>query len=478
MKPFPEHIKNLHFVGIGGIGMSGLAEIARALGLSVQGSDQNDGANTQRLAASGVRILIGHKAEHIQCADGSYPQAVIVSSAIKPGNPEVDAARARHIPVVSRADFLAQLMRLKWSIGIAGTHGKTTTTSLVGHILETAGMDPTVINGGIINAIGNNVRLGNGGWMVVETDESDGSFKRLPVTTGLITNIDPEHMDHYGDFDTLRAAFYDFAAAVPFYGAAILCIDHPEVGAMLPKLKDTRIITYGFSPQANMRAVNIRSTPHHTMFDLHWQNGSEMTITDIPLTLMGQHNAQNACGAAAIAYDMGIAPDVIREALATFQGVKRRFTKTGEVGGITIIDDYGHHPTEIKAVMRAARQAIAERTGARVIAVMQPHRYSRLHGLFDEFCTCLHEADEVFVSDIYSAGEAPIDGVTKEALVTGMQNAGHRHVHALTSPDDLPQAIRQSAKPGDLVVFLGAGSVTNWAYALPDQLRALLPHAA
>lgn len=458
--------------------MSGLAEIARALGLNVQGSDQNDGANTQRLAKSGVRIMIGHTADNLPCADGSYPQAVIISSAIKAGNPEVEEARARHIPVVSRADFLAQLMRLKWSIGIAGTHGKTTTTSLVGHILETAGLDPTVINGGIINAIGNNVQMGKGDWMVVETDESDGSFRRLPVTTGLITNIDPEHMDHYGDFDTLRNAFHDFASSVPFYGASVLCIDHPEVAAMLPKLKDVRVITYGFSPQANMRAVNVRTTPHHTMFDLQWQNGTEETILDIPLTLMGQHNVQNACGAAAIAYDLGVKADVIREALATFQGVKRRFTKTGEAGGITVIDDYGHHPTEIKAVMRAARQAIAERPDARVIAVMQPHRYTRLHGLFDEFCTCLHEADEVFVADVYSAGEQPIEGASKDALVKGMQDAGHRRVAALASPDDLPQLIRQSAKPGDLVVFLGAGSVTNWAYALPAQLQALLPQAA
>ena len=459
MTPFPEKITSLHFVGIGGIGMSGLAEIALALDLSVQGSDQNDGANTQRLTRSGIRVMIGHKADNLKCADGSYPQAVIVSSAIKDGNPEVEAARALHIPVVKRADFLAQIMRLKWSIGIAGTHGKTTTTSLVGHILEEASLDPTVINGGIINALGTNVKLGKGGWMVVETDESDGSFKRMPITTGLITNIDPEHMEHYGDFDSLRAAFAQFVANVPFYGAAVLCIDHPEVASLMTKVKDVRTITYGFSPQANMRAVNVRNTPHNTIFDLHWQNGHEALITDVPLTLMGQHNVQNATGAAAIAYDMGVSPDIIKQALGNFQGVKRRFTKTGEVNGISIIDDYGHHPTEIRAVMRAARQALADNKTARVIAVVQPHRYTRLASLFEDFCTCLHDADHVYVADVYAAGEQPIEGFNRDSFVKGLHDAGHRSAEALSSPDDLPQLIRAQARPGDMVVFLGAGSV-------------------
>lgn len=478
MNPFPDNIKSLHFIGIGGIGMSGLAEIALSLGLSVQGSDQRENGNTKRLAEKGARIIIGHDADNIFSQDSSAPQAIIVSSAIKSDNIELSLAAKHHVPVVKRADFLAQLMRLKWSIGIAGTHGKTTTTSLVGHILEEAKLDPTVINGGIINALGSNVKRGEGGWMVVETDESDGSFKRLPVTIGLITNIDPEHMEHYGDFDTLRAAFLQFAHSVPFYGAAVLCLDNEEVANMMPKLDDVRVITYGFSPQANMRAVNVRTTPHNTLFDLQWQNGKELFIKDVALNLMGMHNVQNATGAAAIAFDLGVEPDVIKAALGNFQGVKRRFTKTGEVNGIQIIDDYGHHPTEIRAVMKAARQALTDIPEAKVIAVMQPHRYSRLSSLFDEFCTCLHDADHVFVSDVYSAGEDPIDGASRDHLVAGILKAGHKHVEALSSPDDLPHMISAIANPGDMVVFLGAGTVTNWAYDLPGQLQKLLPRAA
>ena len=425
-----------------------------------------------------MRIVTGHEANNILLPDGSLPQAVIVSSAIKDDNIELTLAHKHHIPIVKRADFLAQLMRLKWSIGIAGTHGKTTTTSLVGHILEEAGLDPTVINGGIINSLASNVKRGQGGWMVVESDESDGSFQRLPITIGLITNIDPEHMEHYGSFDNLRAAFLGFAHSVPFYGAAVLCIDNDEVAALLPKLEDVRTITYGFSPQANMRAINIRTTPTHSIFDLQWQNGKEVLIRDVSLNLMGEHNIQNACGAAAIAFDLNVKPEIIKQALENFQGVKRRFTKTGEVNGITIIDDYGHHPTEIRAVMKAARQSLGEKPDAKVIAVMQPHRYTRLHDLFDDFATCLHDANHVYVANVYSAGEEPIEGATRDALVTAIEKTGHKSVSALQSPDELPSIIASLAQPGDMVVFLGAGNITQWAYDLPGQLQILFSKAA
>ncbi len=478
MKPFPDQIHSLHFVGIGGIGMSGLAEIAQQLGLYVQGSDQSEGGNVDRLRKKNIKVFVGHDAHNLKTEAGGYPQAVIVSSAIKHDNPELVEAKQRHIPIVRRADFLAQLMRLKWSIGIAGTHGKTTTTSLVGHILSKADMDPTVVNGGIINSLGTNVRLGKGEWMVAETDESDGSFEHLPITMGLITNIDPEHLDHYGGFDALKQAFTNFAAGVPFYGAAVLCIDDEEVANLLPHLHDKRVITYGLSPQANMRAVNIVSAPDTTTFDLHWKNGSEAVIKEVKLSLVGEHNVQNACGAAAIAYDLGVAPACIKDALENFQGVKRRFTKTGEVAGITIIDDYGHHPTEIKAVMKAARQSIAKRDGARVIAVMQPHRYTRLRDHFTDFCTCMHDADLVFVSDVYEANETPIDGYNRDSLVQGIQEAGHRDARSLMSPDDLPALIREHAKSGDIVVFLGAGSISTWANELPEQLQKLYPNVA
>lgn len=478
MKPFPDKIQSLHFVGIGGIGMSGLAEIAQQLGLQVQGSDQSEGLNVERLRAKNIEIFIGHKPENLKTQADKYPQAVIVSSAINENNPEIIEAKKRHIPIVRRADFLAQLMRLKWSIGIAGTHGKTTTTSLVGHILSQAGMDPTVVNGGIINSLGTNVRLGKGEWMVAETDESDGSFEHLPITIGLITNIDPEHLDHYGGFDALKTAFTNFASSVPFYGAAVLCIDNEEVTNVLPLLNDKRVITYGLSPQANMRAVNIESQPDITKFDLHWKNGNEAIIKDIHLALVGEHNVQNACGAAAIAYDLGVEPQCIKEALENFQGVKRRFTKTGEVAGITIIDDYGHHPTEIRAVLKAARQSIANRDDAKVIAVMQPHRYTRLRDHFSDFCTCMHDADLVYISNVYEANEAPIEGYNRDSLVDGLREAGHRDAHALNAPSDLPDIIRQNAKQGDIVMFLGAGSVSTWANELPTKLAKLFPNVA
>ncbi|HYM30561.1 MAG TPA: UDP-N-acetylmuramate--L-alanine ligase [Candidatus Cybelea sp.] len=467
MRTLPLDIGIIHFVGIGGIGMSGIAEVMRNLGYTVQGSDLTANANVKRLQDLGIKVSVGHAAENIGDA-----QVLVVSSAVKPDNPEVRAARERLIPVVRRAEMLGELMRLKWSVAVGGTHGKTTTTSMVAALFETAGLDPTVINGGIINAYGTNARLGTGDWMVVEADESDGTFVKLPATIAVVTNIDPEHLDFYKTFDAVRAAFQTFVENIPFYGFAALCLDHGEVQAMVGRISDRRIVTYGFSPQADVRGVNVRFAEGGSKFDVILTDrvtGAQRTIADLRLPMPGQHNVQNSLVTAAIAREMGFDDDVLRRTLAGFKGVKRRFTRTGEVGGVTIIDDYGHHPVEIAAVLSAARQAYS----GRVIAVVQPHRYTRLHDLFEEFCTCFNEADTVIVAEVYAAGEAPIDGVNRDALVAGLQGHGHRHVLALHDPALLAGLINDMAQPGDLVVCLGAGSITNWANTLPAELAAL-----
>jgi len=467
MRSLPESIGPLHFVGIGGIGMSGIAEVLHNLGYRVQGSDLTDGANTRRLAALGIRVAIGHRADNL---DGA--EVVVVSSAVKPDNPEVVAARARRVPVVRRAEMLAELMRLKWSIAIAGTHGKTTTTSMVGALLETAGLDPTVINGGIINAYGTNTRLGAGDWIAVEADESDGTFTRLPATVAVVTNIDPEHLDFYGDFATLQQAFETFVSNIPFYGFAVLCIDHPVVQGMIARLTERRILTYGFSPQADIRAINLRPGADGSRFDAivtDRSDGRERRLTDLFLPMFGEHNVQNALTVLAIAEELGIGDAVVRATLRNFAGVRRRFTKTGEWNGVTVIDDYGHHPVEIAAVLKAARSIAT----SRVIAVVQPHRYSRLHDLFDGFCTCFNDADFVLVADVYAAGEAPIDGASRDALVAGLSAHGHRNALPLPGPDELAPLLHDLARPGDLVVCLGAGSITGWANALPADLAQL-----
>ena len=467
MRALPLDIGILHFVGIGGIGMSGIAEILHNLGYQVQGSDAVDGGNVQRLRGLGIPIAIGHRAENLGAA-----QVLVVSSAVKNDNPEVASARARLIPVVRRAEMLGELMRLKWAIAVAGTHGKTTTTSMIGALLDAAQLDPTVINGGIINAYGTNARLGAGDWMVVEADESDGTFVKLPATIAIVTNIDPEHLDFYGSFEAVQQAFESFVANIPFYGCAVLCIDHPVVQGMIPKLSERRIVTYGMSPQADIRAVNIEIGPAGARYDaviadrLH---ETARTIAGIRLPMYGQHNVQNSLAAIAVAEEMGLGDDVVRTAFSGFKGVKRRFTKTGEANGVTIIDDYGHHPVEIAAVLRAARGA----TSGNVIAVVQPHRFTRLQGLFAEFCTCFNDADTVLVADVYPAGEAPIDGVNRDALVAGLSARGHRNAQALPSPAALAPMIRDLARPGDFVVCLGAGSITNWAQALPTELKKL-----
>ena len=467
MRSLPGSIGPLHFVGIGGIGMSGIAEVLHNLGYQVQGSDLAESANTKRLAELGIRVAIGHRAENLDAAE-----VVVVSSAVKPDNPEVVAARARRVPVVRRAEMLAELMRLKWSIAIAGTHGKTTTTSIIGALLETGGLDPTVINGGIINAYGTNTRLGAGDWMVVEADESDGTFTRLPATAAVVTNIDPEHLDFYGDVAALHQAFETFVGSIPFYGFAVLCIDHPVVQGMVAKMVDRRILTYGLSPQADIRATNIRVAGEGSHFDAvitERTSGAERTIPDLLLPMFGDHNVQNSLAAVAIAAELGLADAVVRDTLRNFSGVKRRFTKTGEWNGVPIIDDYGHHPVEIAAVLKAARSTV---TG-RVIAVVQPHRYTRLHDLFDGFCTCFNDADIVLVADVYPAGEAPIPGADRDALVAGLSAHGHRNARALPGPDELAPTIRNLAQAGDMVVCLGAGSITYWANNLPDELAQL-----
>ncbi len=467
MRGLPLNLGTIHFVGIGGIGMSGIAEVLSNLGYQVQGSDMSENANVQRLRTMGVEIFVGHSAENLGDA-----QVVVISSAIKPGNPEVDAARQRFIPIVRRAEMLGELMRLKWSIAVGGTHGKTTTTSMVATLLDGAGLDPTVINGGIINAYGTNARLGAGDWMVVEADESDGSFVKLPATIAVVTNIDPEHMDFYGSEEALHQAFEAFVENIPFYGFAVLCIDHPSVQALIGRIEDRRIVTYGVSPQADYRAENLRVEAGDLVFDVaitDRSGESEARLDAIKLPMLGQHNALNAVAAITVARVMGLEEESIRKALAGFGGVKRRFTRTGEVGGITVIDDYGHHPVEITAVLAAARQA-AE---GRVIAVVQPHRYTRLHDLFEQFCTCFNDADAVIVADVYAAGEEPIAGADRDGLVAGLQARGHRQAVALVSPKALAPTVHELAAPGDLVVCLGAGSITAWANALPGELAAL-----
>jgi len=475
MRMMSPDIGTLHFVGIGGIGMSGIATLLASLGYTVQGSDMADSANVKRLRAQDIKVHIGHDADHIKLEDGNLPAAIVISSAIQDDNPELIAARAAKIPVVQRAEMLAELMRLKSAVAVAGTHGKTTTTSMVGQTLDQAGFDPTVVNGGIVNAYGTNTRFGQSEWMVVEADESDGSFIRLPATVAVVTNIDPEHMDHYGSFDRVKDAYRRFVLNLPFHGYALLCIDHPEVQTLAAQVSDRKVITYGFNPQADIRADNVRSGADGSIFDVTfagWLNedGQELEIKDIHLSMLGRHNVQNSLVALGVAKEMNVPPATMKKALTNFGGVKRRFTKTGEVDGITIIDDYAHHPVEIDVVLKTARSAVKD-TGGNVIAVMQPHRYSRLQDLYEEFCRCFNDADHVIIADVHEAGESPIEGVNKEYLVQGLKTHGHRSARILPDKEDLARIISETAQSGDYVIVMGAGSSTHWAYALPDELK-------
>ena len=472
MKSLPLTIGRLHFVGIGGIGMSGIAEVMHNLGYQVQGSDIIESANVKRLQKMGIEVSIGHSEKNITRAE-----VLVVSSAVHQDNPEVLAARSRFIPVVQRAEMLAELMRLKWSIAVSGTHGKTTTTSMIAAVLDYVNLDPTVINGGIINAYGTNARLGAGEWMVVESDESDGSFVKLPATVAVVTNIDPEHMEFYGSFDAVRAAYRNFVESIPFYGFAALCIDHPEVQALIGKVWDRRIITYGLSPQADIRASNIRTDALGSVFDISITDrvrNSSSLIEKVRLPMLGNHNVLNALAAVCIANEMGVSNNEISGALGEFAGVKRRFTRTGTVDGITIIDDYGHHPVEINAVLASARAAYS----GNIIAVVQPHRFSRLKSLFEDFCACFNDADIVVVADVYGAGESPEPGISKDSLIDGLRGRGHRHVIALQSPEKLPHLINPFLNSGDIVVCLGAGNITQWANELPNSLSRLRKNAS
>jgi UDP-N-acetylmuramate--alanine ligase len=463
----PREIGPIHFVGIGGIGMSGIAEVLCNLNYTVQGSDAAEGGNVTRLREKGIKVTVGHSAGNVDGAD-----VVVVSTAIKRDNPELMAARAQRIPVVRRAEMLAELMRLKSCVAIAGTHGKTTTTTMVATLLDAGGLDPTVINGGIINAYGSNARLGAGDWMVVEADESDGTFLKLPADVVIVTNIDPEHLDHFKTFEAIQDAFRAFVENVPFYGFAVMCIDHPVVQALVGKIEDRRIITYGQNPQADARLVDLTPMGGGSTFKVVMRDrktGDAHEISDITLPMPGRHNASNATAAIAVAHQLGLSDDAIREALAGFGGVKRRFTKTGEAGGITVIDDYGHHPVEIAAVLKAARES----TNGKIVAVVQPHRYTRLQSLFEEFCTCFNDADAVVVAEVYPAGEVPIEGIDRDHFVTGLRAHGHREVIPLPKAGDLAGIVKGLAKSGDLVVCLGAGNITQWAYALPGELKAL-----
>ena len=473
MSQLPLSIGRIHFTGIGGIGMSGIAEILHDMGYDVAGSDVAENANVKRLRDKGIAISIGQTAENI---DGVA--IVVISTAIKKDNPEVVEARRRFLPIVHRAEMLGELMRLRWSVAIAGTHGKTTTTSLVATLLDAGGIDPTVINGGIITGWGSNARLGESDWMVVEADESDGSFSRLNPSVAVVTNIDPEHLDHHGSFDNLKTAFRNFVASIPFYGFATLCIDHPVVQRMIPEISERRIITYGLSASADVRAINLTAGEHGMRFDLSLSNrmtngigSAESLFKAITFPMLGEHNVLNCLAAISVALEMGVTIDDIRSGLSKFRGVGRRFDYKGSAGGIMVIDDYGHHPVEIQAALNAARMLKPDH---QVIAVMQPHRYSRLRDLFADFCGCFNDADHVLVADVYSAGEDPIAGADRDSLVAGLQAHGHPSPIALNAPETLAEQVHAIAKPGDVVICLGAGSSTHWAAALPEQLAAII----
>lgn len=466
MKGVGTDIGTIHFVGIGGIGMSGIAEVMRNLGYAVQGSDVAEGYVIEGLRKRGIDVAIGHDAANV--ADAAV---VVTSTAIRRDNPEVVEAYARRIPVVRRAEMLAELMRLKSTVAVAGTHGKTTTTSMVAALLDAGGVDPTVINGGIINSYGSNARLGASDWMVVEADESDGSFLRLDGTVAVVTNIDPEHLDHYGSFDRVKDAFVEFVENVPFYGAAILCLDHAEVQAIIPRVRDRRIVTYGFSAQSDVRGIDVTPYPGGNRFAavVRERDGATRTIAEIDLPMAGRHNVQNALAAIAVALELGIDDATIARGFERFDGVKRRFTKVGEVRGAVVIDDYGHHPVEIRAVLAAARES----AGGKVIAVAQPHRFTRLAGLMDEFAQAFNDADMVYVAPVYAAGEAPIEGVDAPALAEAIRNRGHRFAEAIGGPDDLPAALADVIEPGDQIVCLGAGDITKWAATLADRIAGV-----
>ena len=462
----PFNIGTIHFIGIGGIGMSGIAEIMHNLGYRVRGSDAVDNANVRRLRTLGIPVVVGHSPDNLGEA-----VVVVYSSAVKPGNAEFDAARARKLPLVRRAEMLAEIMHLKNCVAIAGTNGKTTTTTLVAALLDAGGLDPTVVNGGIINAYGTNARLGAGDWVVVEADESDGTFLRLPATVAVVTNIDPDHLDYYGTFERMRDAFQRFVEHVPFYGFAVMCLDHPEVQAMIGRIEDRRLVTYGFSPQADVRAINVEFSEGASHFDvvlINRRKGTNEKVEGVSLPMPGEHNVQNSLAAIAVAHEIGIPLETIKQGLSRFGGVKRRFTRVGEWNGAAIIDDYAHNPFKIAAALKAARQAYA----GPIVAIVQPHRFTRLRDTFEQFCASLNDADVAVIAPVYTAGEAPIEGFDRDSFADGLRAHGHRNVQVIDGPDDLPAIVGTWAKPGGAVVCLGAGSITQWAAGLEAALKA------
>jgi UDP-N-acetylmuramate--alanine ligase len=472
---FPFNIGTVHIIGIGGIGMSGYAEVLHNLGYKVQGSDQAESANVLRLRALGVRVLIGHAAENIYDEKKALCSVVVKSTAVKDANPEIIAAHKNKVPVIPRVELLAELMRSKWCINVSGTHGKTTTTSMIGHVLEKTGLDPTVLTGGIINAYGSNTRMGTGDWMVVEADESDGTFAKLPSIASIITNIDPDHLDFYGTFDKIKEAFLAYAHNLPFYGFVVACIDHPVVAELLPQFQ-RKTITYGLSEKADIRAVNVETTPDGMVYDLQFSvrlSSFPREIKGVRLSMFGAYNVLNSLTSFAVGHELGLKAEDISAALVKFSGVNRRFTTAGIVNDITIIDDYGHNPGKVAAALQAGRDIVTARKRGRIIAVMQPHRYTRLSTLFEQFCNCFAEADEVIIADVYAAGEEPIPGVTKEALVSCLRSKGGKEIHALENPQALAPLIYKIAKPGDFILCLGAGTITQWANALPKELEQL-----
>jgi UDP-N-acetylmuramate--alanine ligase len=456
----PGDIGAIHFVGIGGIGMSGIAEVLLDQGYMVQGSDLKASKITRRLEAMGALIHLGQKTENLGEAE-----VVVVSTAIKPGNPELDQARKVGLPVVRRAEMLAELMRLKSNVAVAGTHGKTTTTTMVSTLLHAGGFDPTVVNGGVINAFESNARTGQGEWMVVEADESDGTFNRLPATIAVVTNIDPEHMEHWGSFDNLRQGFFEFVHNIPFYGLAVCNTDHPEVQALVGRITDRRVTTYGFNAQADVRVVDLSYAQGTAYFDVALRDGSMIEGCTLPMP--GDHNVSNALASVAVALHLGMSGDAIRAGLHSFKGVNRRFTKVAELDGVTIIDDYAHHPVEIAAALKAARQSHS----GRIIAIHQPHRYSRLNDLFDDFCTCFNDADVVGITDIFAAGEAPIAGADRDSLVIGLTGHGHRNAMAVADEAALKAFLTEHCQPGDMLICLGAGSISAWAHGLVSEFN-------
>lgn len=479
-KSFPFNIGTVHIIGIGGIGMSGYAEVLHNLGYHVQGSDQAESANVLRLRSLGVRVIVGHAAENVLDDKGAEVSLVVRSTAVKDENPEIAAAKERNIPIIPRVELLAELMRFKWCINVSGTHGKTTTTSMIGHVLEKNGLDPTVINGGIINAYGTNTRMGQSNWMVVEADESDGTFAKLPSVISVMTNIDPEHLDYYETYDALKEAFVDYAHNLPFYGVVVACLDHPVIRELMPQF-ERKTITYGFSEGADVRAVNVAPLADGISCDIVFSkrlSAFPREIKGVKLAMFGQHNIQNCLSTFAVGHELGLKAEKIAESLSKFSGVKRRFTTTGAVAGVTIIDDYAHHPVEISAVLKAARDALKAKGRGKIIAVMQPHRYTRLRDLFDSFCGCFGDADDIIIADVYAAGEKPIKGIDGAALVAAIESDSGKKVALMKNPADLAKMVATRVEDGDFVICLGAGNITQWAYALPKELETLLGNNA